>query len=99
MVKNITLNEKPTKLKLVLSSPYKEKIWIKVKDADRPNTYYTIRYGFIEGKKEFVVLMPQAPERAQITIFNDSHGNIPNDSSFQLQEIKAIPYKKLLNRL
>ena len=93
MVKSITLNEKPTKLKLVISTPYKEKIWIKVKDAERPNTYYTIRYGFVDGKEEFVVLMPQAPERAQIIIFNDSNGNIPQDTSFSIDEIKAIPYK------
>ena len=85
MVKSITLNEKPTKLKLVISTPYKEKIWIKVKDAERPNTYYTIRYGFVDGKEEFVVLMPQAPERAQIIIFNDSNGNIPQDTSFSIE--------------
>jgi hypothetical protein len=93
MVKSITLNEKPTKLKLVIKTPYKEKLWIKVKDADRPNTYYTKRYGFVEGTKEFVVLMPQAPEKAQIMIFNDANGNIPTDTSFSIVEIKAIPYK------
>jgi len=93
MIKTITLNEKPTKLKLVITTPYKEKLWIKVKDAERPNTYYTIRYGFVEGKQEFVVLMPQAPEKAQVCVFNDNNGNIPNDTSFSVVEIKAIPYK------
>lgn len=93
MVKTITLNEKPTKLKLVINTPYKEKLWIKVKDADRPNTYYTIRYAFVEGKKDFMVLMPQAPEKAQVMIINDGNGNIANDTSFNIIEIKAIPYK------
>jgi hypothetical protein len=68
MTKSITLNGNPTKLKLVLKTPYKEKLWIKVKDAERPNTYYTIRYGFVEGQKEFVVLMPQAPKIAEISV-------------------------------
>lgn len=93
MNKTITLNEKPTKLKLVISTPYKEKIWIKVKDAERPNTYYTIRYGFVQGKQEFIVLMPQAPEKAQIIVFNDNNGNIPSDTSFSVENITAIPYK------
>jgi hypothetical protein len=92
MVKTITLNEKPTKLKIVLQTPYKEKLWIKVADADRPKTYYTIRYGFVNNKTEFVVLMPQSPIRAIVTIFNDSNGNIPQDTSFELLELKAIPY-------
>ncbi len=97
MVKTINLNEKPTKLKLVISTPYKEKLWIKVKDANRPNTYYTIRYGFVEGKQEFVVLMPQSPEKAQICIFNDANGNIPNDTSFNVVKIKATLYQLAKN--
>jgi hypothetical protein len=48
MVKNVILDEKPTKLKIVVKTNFKEKIWIKVKDAKRKNTYYTIRYGFVE---------------------------------------------------
>ena len=97
MIKTITLNEKPSKLKLVIKTPHKEKLWIKVKDADRPNTYYTIRYGFVDGKKEFVVLMPQAPQKAQLIVFNDSTGNIANDNSFIVDDIKAIEYKLPIN--
>lgn len=93
MIKTITLNENPTKIKLVLKTTDKEKLWIKVKDAERPNTYYTIRYGFVEGTKEFFVLMPQAPRIAQVCVFNDANGLIPNDSSFSVIEISATPYK------
>lgn len=93
MTKSVRLNENPTKLKLVLKTPYKEKLWIKVADAERPNTLYTMRYAFVEGQKEFVVLMPQAPKIAEVSIVNDSNGNIVNDTSFSIVEISAIPYK------
>jgi len=93
MTKSVTLNGNPTQLKLVLKTPYKEKLWIKVADAERPNTLYTMRYAFVEGQKEFVVLMPQAPKIAQISIINESNGNIRNDTSFSIVEISAIPYK------
>jgi hypothetical protein len=93
MTKSVTLNGNPTQLKLVLKTPYKEKLWIKVADAERPNTLYTMRYAFVEGQKEFVVLMPQAPKIAQISIVNESNGNIRNDTSFSIVEITAIPYK------
>ena len=93
MTKSVSLNSKPTKLKLVLKTPFKEKLWIKVKDAERPNTYYTIRYGFVEGQKEFVVLMPQAPRIAEICVFNDSNGTIRNDTSFSIEEIIVTTYK------
>jgi hypothetical protein len=60
MVTKLTLNEQPTKLKIVIEAKFKEKIWIQVRDANRKNTYYTKRYGFVDGKEEFVVLMPGA---------------------------------------
>ena len=70
MTKSVTLNGNPTQLKLVLKTPYKEKLWIKVKDAERPNTYYTIRYGFVEGQKEFVVLMPNTPDKSAYEVLD-----------------------------
>ena len=93
MVTKVTLNEQPTKLKIVIETKFKEKIWIQVRDANRKNTYYTKRYGFVDGTEEFVVLMPQAPREAVIIVFNDNNGLIRNDSSFNVKEIKALPYK------
>jgi hypothetical protein len=93
MVSKITLDEKPTKLKIVIETKFKEKIWIQVADANRKNTLYTKRYGFVEGTEEFVVLMPQAPREAVVIVYNDNNGLIRNDSSFNVKEIKALPYK------
>jgi len=93
MVTKLTLNEQPTKLKIVIETKFKEKIWIQVRDANRKNTYYTKRYGFVDGKEEFVVLMPQAPMEAIVMVFNDNNGMIRNDSSFKVSEVVATPYK------
>jgi hypothetical protein len=93
MVTKLTLNEQPTKLKIVIEAKFKEKIWIQVRDANRKNTYYTKRYGFVDGKEEFVVLMPQAPMEAVVMVFNDNNGMIRNDSSFRVTEVVATPYK------
>lgn len=92
MVKTIQLNDKPTKLKIVIETSYREKIWIKVKDPNRKNTYYTKRYGFVDGKDTFFVLMPQAPTEAQVIIYNDNNGLLRVDNSFRVTEIKALAY-------
>lgn len=92
MVKTIQLNDKPTKLKIVISAIYRTKLWIMVKDKDRPNTYYTKRYGFVSGTQEFYVLMPQSPINAQVIIYNDENGIIRNDNSFKVLEITALDY-------
>ena len=93
MVQTIHLNDKPTKLKIVISTMFRTKLWIMVKDKDRPNTYYTKRYGFVDGKEEFFVLMPQTPVNAQVIVYNDENGIIRNDNSFKVLEIKALDYK------
>lgn len=95
MVTSITLGEKPTKLKIVIETQFKEKIWIQVKDANRKNTYYTKRYSNIEGEETFYVMMPQAPDKATIIVVNDANGMIRNDFSFKVKEIKALPYNIL----
>ena len=70
MIKRVQLDDKPTKLKIVIQTFSKEKLWIKVSDADRKNTYYTKRYAFVEGKETFFVYMPQAPEDAIVKVYN-----------------------------
>lgn len=93
MVKNVILNDKPTKLKIVIKTNFREKVWIKVKDARRKNTYYTKRYGFVDGQNTFFVLMPQAPTEAQVVIYNDANGLVRVDKSFQVLEVTPMPYE------
>ena len=93
MVKKIQLDDKPTKLKIVVETFSKEKIWIKVRDANRKNTYYTKRYSFVNGKQTFFVFMPQAPEDALVMIYNSENGLMRNDKSFNVIEINPLPLK------
>lgn len=92
MIKKIILNDKPTKIKIVIETNYREKIWIKVKDPNRKNTYYTKRYSFIDGKDTFFVLMPQAPTECQVIVYNDANGLMRADSSFRVIELRKIDY-------
>jgi hypothetical protein len=93
MIKTIRLNENPSKLKVVIETTYREKIWIKVRDANRKNTYYTKRYGFVDGRDEFFVLMPQAPMEAEVIIYNDANGLLRRDDSFRVLDLKAYDYE------
>ena len=49
---------------------YNIPIQVVVKDADRPNTYYMNRYRTIKGKQDFIIRMPQSPNRALVQVFN-----------------------------
>jgi hypothetical protein len=89
MRKKIELDDKPSKLKIVIQTFSKEKLWIKVEDADRKNTYYTNRYAFVDGKQSFFVYMPQAPEDAIVTIYNDLNGRIRRDDTFKVLEVSS----------
>jgi len=93
MVSKLTLNDKPSVIKIVIETKFKEKVWIQVRDANRKNTYYTKRYGFVDGKETFKVLMPQAPTEAIVMVFNDNNGMLRNDDSFKVTEVTALPYK------
>jgi len=91
MIKRVQLDDKPTKLKIVIQTFSKEKLWIKVSDADRKNTYYTKRYAFVEGKETFFVYMPQAPEDAIVKVYNSTNGLMRRDQTFKVLEVKALP--------
>ena len=93
MVSKLTLNDKPSVIKIVIETKFKEKVWIQVRDANRKNTYYTKRYGFVDGQETFKVLMPQAPTEAIVMVFNDNNGMLRNDNSFNVVEVKSMPYK------
>ena len=92
MIQNIKLNDKPTKLRIVIQTNRNEKIWIQVKDSKRKNTYYTKRYAFINGTATFMVLMPQAPTEATIIVVNDANGLLRVDNSFKVLEITPLAY-------
>jgi hypothetical protein len=89
MIKKVELGEKPTNLEIVVESRRKEKLWIKVADAERKNTYYTKRFSNVRGKKSFFVKMPQAPMYADVIVYNDRFGIDRYDDTFRVLEIKS----------
>ena len=91
MIKRVQLDDKPTKLKIIIQTFSKEKIWIKVSDDDRKNTYYTKRYSFVSGKETFFVYMPQAPEDAIVKIYNSENGLMRRDETFKVLEVTPLP--------
>ncbi|HAI43571.1 MAG TPA: hypothetical protein DCM40_38470 [Maribacter sp.] len=97
MIKEVDLDGKPSIVKVDVLTGRREKIWIKVKDKNRPNTYYTKRFGYVDGKKSFFVNMPQAPEEALVIVYNDRNGLVKADRSFKtrigVKPLKATPPK------
>jgi hypothetical protein len=89
MIKKVELGEHPTNLEIVVESRKKVKLWIKVADAERKNTYYTKRFSNVRGKKSFFVKMPQAPMYADVIVYNDRFGIDKYDDTFRVLEIKA----------
>lgn len=95
---NIKLNSRKREMILVVQVLTKrpQRIRLRVKDAYKPNTYYTNRYKTVRGKKTFYVRMPQSPSRAIIQVFNEKNGNLPKgvDRTFKVAKLKVIPLKK-----
>ena len=91
MIKKIKLDEKPTNLEIVVESRKKVKLWIKVADAERKNTFYTKRFSNVRGRKSFFVKMPQAPMLADVIVYNDLHGIDENDRTFRVIKITPKP--------
>jgi hypothetical protein len=85
MIREVDLDEKPSVIKVDVLTNRREKIWIKVKDKNRPNTYYTKRYGYVNGKKSFFVNMPQAPDEALVIVYNARSGLVKGDGSFRVR--------------
>lgn len=88
MIKKVELGERPTNLEIVVESRRKVKLWIKVADAERKNTFYTKRFSNVKGKKSFFVKMPQAPMYADVIVYNDKYGLSEFDETFRVLKIK-----------
>jgi hypothetical protein len=85
MIRTLKLNEQPTIIELFIKTNEREKIWIKVKDSQRENTFYTKRYAFVDGNESFFVNMPQAPDIAKVIVYNDELGLRRRDKSFKVK--------------
>lgn len=92
MIKDVKTGEFPCTLKIKLSSPKKEKIWIKVCDAKATKTFYSKRYSRFEGEQSFYIGMPESPEFSRVVIYRQ--GEDPETSnSFKVSQIEILPLK------
>ena len=93
MIKKIKIGQQPITLEIVIETRRKEKIWLKVADPTKPNTYYIKRYANMVGVKSFFVNMPIAPEVADVIVYNNKNGLSRRDRSFRVLEIRKLPLK------
>ena len=91
MIKEIRLDKRPTTLKIVVATKTKQKIWLKVADPTKPNTYYIKRYANIVGKQSFFVNMPIAPNEVDVIVYNAKNGLVKRDKTFKVLSIKRLP--------
>jgi len=83
MIKEIRLDKRPTTLKIVVATKTKQKIWLKVADPTKPNTYYIKRYANIVGKQSFFVNMPIAPNEVDVIVYNAKNGLVKKRQDIQ----------------
>lgn len=91
MIKKIRLDNEPTTLKVVVGTHREQKIWIKVADPTKPNTFYIKRFANVVGRKAFFINMPISPQVAKVIVYNAANGENRNDKSFKVLSIKTLP--------
>lgn len=89
----LNTNTKPLTISFTVSTKSKQNITIRVRDANKPFTYYTDRTGFVDGTRKFSVKMPQSPAVSLIQIFNTRNGDMPvgKDTSFTINDAAGKP--------
>jgi len=94
MIKEILLENRQCTLEVVVQTNIKEKIWIKLANADQKNTYYTKRYAKVDGIQTFYIRLPISPKNALLIIYNDKNKLINDDNSFRVRSIKILKLEK-----
>lgn len=74
-----------------------EQIRVVVEEATMNFTVFTDRYKTVNGEVSFFVRLPITGKCLTAKIFNQRLGNIENDNSFEVTEIKRIPLEKKLD--
>jgi|TARA_R110000822_G_scaffold47109_4_gene125155 hypothetical protein len=91
VIERIKCGKQPLAIELIIATRRKTKIWIKVADRNKKNTFYFTRFADIDGKRRFVINMPISPEVADVIVYSAKRGLVRKDSSFRVLKIKKIP--------
>lgn len=90
------LNEKPCTLMFAIKTAFPKKIYVKVADAEKPNTIFTNRYCTISGEDAIYVRLPIAPKRAVIMIASQNEVQGQPDNEYKVVDMKVLPLKRKL---
>ena len=71
----LNTNRKPLTIQFTVFTDRKESIVLRVRDADKPYTYYLDRKGKVSGERKFSIKMPQSPNKCIIEVWNEKVGN------------------------
>ena len=89
--------EKPQTLDITISTNKPEKIWLEVSDFDNRQRKFMQRFFVVSKKETLQVMLPIAPNKVFISIFNESNGKTPIDNSFKVEKIDNSPLKQKLD--
>jgi hypothetical protein len=96
MIFHANINEKPCTLMFEIQTSFPTKMYVKVSDAEKPNTIFTNRHCKVNAKEGIFVRMPIAPKKAKIEILSESELSGGQDKSYKVLDAKVLPLKRKL---
>ena len=88
--------KKPCCIKMTIRCSEPRKMYLKVKDAEKPYTDYTNRYCVIDSEQTFWVRMPIAPQVADIIVKSENQMDGRPDDSYSVMDLELVPLKRKL---
>lgn len=90
------LDEKPCTLMFEIQTAFPKKMYIKVADAEKPNTIFTNRHCMVDAHEGIFVRMPIAPKRAVIDVISEDELGGGKDTNYKVVDAKKLPLKRKL---
>lgn len=90
------LDEKPCTLMFEIKTAFPKKMYIKVADAEKPNTIFTNRTCKVDSQEGVFVRMPISPKRAVIHVISEEELNGGTDKNYKVVDAKKLPLKRKL---
>lgn len=79
-----------------IQSAFPKKMYIKVADAEKPNTIFTNRTCKVDSQEGIFVRMPISPKRAVIHIMSEQEIGGGQDKNYKVIDAKKLPLKRKL---
>ena len=92
MFRDIKTDELACTIKVVISTPKSEKLWIKICDANAPKTYYSKRYARVNGTETYYIGLPESENISRLLVYKDGQTPLDNDG-YKVKAIEILPLK------